>query len=129
LIQFGPSCFETIGNSPRFWTSLVVFNPEAYVHAYYKKDAYQACYDPQITPINEQQLWPKSNQSELLPPIYKTPPGRPRKLRRREADEHVSHSKLSKKNIIIKCSRRKQLGHNIRSCRRGIRNRKVNTHL
>jgi len=49
--------------------------------------------------------------------------------RRREADEHVSHSKLSKKNTIIKCSKCKQLGHNIRSCRRGIKNRKVNTHL
>jgi len=53
---------------------------------------------------------PKSNQPELLPPIYKTPPERPKKLRRREVDEHVSHSKLSKKNTI-KFSRCKQLGH------------------
>ena len=27
-------------------------NPEAYVHAYYTRDAYQACYGPKITPIN-----------------------------------------------------------------------------
>jgi len=106
-----------------------VENPEDYVHAYYKRDAYQTSYGPQITPINGQQLWPKTNQPELLPPIYKTPPGRPKKLRRRETGEHVSHSKLSKKNNIIKCSRCKQLGHNIRSCRKGIRNRNVNAHL
>jgi len=31
-----------------------VENPEAYVHAYYKRNAYQACYGPQITPINGQ---------------------------------------------------------------------------
>jgi len=106
-----------------------VENPEAYVHAYYKKAAYEACYNPKITPINGQQLWPKSNQPELLPPIYKTPLGRPKKLRSREADEHASHSKLSKKNLIMKCSRCKQLGHNIRSSRKGIRNRKVNLNL
>jgi len=104
-----------------------VENPEAYVHPYYKRAAYEACYSPEITPINGQQLWPKSNKPELLPPIYKTPPGRPKKLRRREADEHVSHSKLSKKNLIMKCSRCKQMGHNIRSCRKGIRHRKVRT--
>jgi len=33
-----------------------VENPEDYVHAYYKRDAYQASYGPQITPINGQQL-------------------------------------------------------------------------
>jgi len=106
-----------------------VENPKAYVHPYYKRPTYEACYSPKITPINGQQLWPKSNQPELLLPIYKTPPGRPKKLRRREVDEHVSHSKLSKKNLIMKCSRCKQLGHNIRSCRKGIRKRKVNLNL
>jgi len=57
------------------------------------------------------------------------PEGDPKKLRRKEVDEHVSHSKLSKKSTIIKCSRCKQLGHNIRSCRKGIINRKVKAHI
>jgi len=35
-----------------------VENPEAYVHAYYKRAAYEACYSPKITPINGQ-LWLK----------------------------------------------------------------------
>ncbi|XP_027905924.1 uncharacterized protein LOC114165520 [Vigna unguiculata] len=63
-------------------------NPEDYVHPYYKKNAYLACYGPEITPINGQQMWPKSDFPELLPPIFKTPPGRPKKLRMREVDEH-----------------------------------------
>jgi len=104
-------------------------NPEAYVHPCYKREAYHACYSLEITPINGKQLWPKINQPELLPPIYKTPPGKPKKLRRREADENVSHSKLSKKNMIMKCSKCKQIGHNIRSCRRGMRSRKVRHHV
>ncbi|XP_017423485.1 uncharacterized protein LOC108332682 [Vigna angularis] len=50
-------------------------NPEDYVHHYYKKHAYETCYGPQIIPINGQQLWPTSDSTTLLPPIYKTPPG------------------------------------------------------
>ncbi|WVZ03193.1 hypothetical protein V8G54_023999 [Vigna mungo] len=96
-----------------------VQNPEDYVHVYYKKPAYVTCYAPEIVPINGQQMWPNSeNTPLLLPPIYKTPPGRPKKLRRREADEPVSHTKLSKKHAIMKCSSCKEFGHNVRSCRR-----------
>ncbi|XP_027922943.1 uncharacterized protein LOC114180850 [Vigna unguiculata] len=74
-------------------------NPEDYVHPYYKKNAYLACYGPEITPINGQQMWPKSDFQELLPPIYKTPPGRPKKLRRREADEHSNTQRNTQRNI------------------------------
>ncbi|WVZ23674.1 hypothetical protein V8G54_002218 [Vigna mungo] len=95
-----------------------VQNPEDYVHVYYKKPAYVTCYAPEIVPINGQQMWPTSeNIPSLLPLIYKTPPGRPKKLRKREADEPVSHTKLSKKHAIMKSSC-KEFGHNVRSCRR-----------
>ncbi|XP_014495097.1 uncharacterized protein LOC106757029 [Vigna radiata var. radiata] len=94
-------------------------NPEDYVHPYYKKEAYQTCYAPEIIPINGQQLWPRSETEPLLPPIYKTPPRRPKKLRRREADEYVSHSKLSKKNTGMKCSSCHAYGHSVRSCKKG----------
>ncbi|WVZ11944.1 hypothetical protein V8G54_016474 [Vigna mungo] len=96
-----------------------VQNPEDYVHVCYKKLAYVTCYVPEIVPINGQQMWPNSeNTPLLLPPIYKIPPGRPKKLRRREADEPVSHTKLSKKHAIMKCSSCKEFGYNVRSCRR-----------
>ena len=91
--------------------------PEDYVHRFYKREAYEACYGPHISPINGQQLWPKTNATPLLPPTYKAPPGRPKKLRRREADENVSHSKAGKKPVKMKCSKCNQYGHNIRGCR------------
>jgi len=86
-----------------------VEQPFDYVHAYYKIGAYQACYGSQISPINGQQLWPKTNAPQILPLIYKTPLGRSRKLRRREPDEDVSHSILGKKNLRMKCSNYGQL--------------------
>jgi len=102
-----------------------VEQPSDYVHAYYKREAYEACYGSPISPINGQQLWPKSNGPQILPPIFKTPPGRPRKLRRREPDEDVSHSRLGKKHLRMKCSNCGQFDHNIRSCKQGKTN-KVN---
>ncbi|WVY93826.1 hypothetical protein V8G54_032914 [Vigna mungo] len=96
-----------------------VQSPEDYVHVYYKKPAYVTCYAPEIVPINGQQMWPTyENTPLLLPPIYKTPPGRPKKLRRREANEPVSQTKLSKKHAIMKYNSCKDFGHNVRSCRR-----------
>ncbi|XP_014523658.1 uncharacterized protein LOC106779953 [Vigna radiata var. radiata] len=90
-----------------------VQNPEYYAHVYYKKQPYVTCYAPEISAINGQQMCPTSeNTPLLLPPIYKTPPGRPKKLRRRETDEPVSHTKLSKKHAIMKCSNCKEFGHN-----------------
>jgi len=38
--------------------------------------------------------------NKILPPIYKTPTGRTRKLRRNKVDENVSHSKLTRKKIL-----------------------------
>ena len=103
-----------------------VEQPSDFVHAYYKREAYQACYGSQISPINGQQLWPKTDAPQILPSIFKTPPGRPRKLRRREPDEDVSHSRLGKKHLRMKCSNCGQFDHNIRSCKQGKTN-KVNT--
>jgi len=85
----------------------------------------KACYGSQFSPINGQQLWPKSNAPQILPPIFKTPPGRPRKLRRRELDEDVNYSRLGKKHLRMKCSNCGQFDHNIKSCKQG-RTNKVN---
>ena len=72
-----------------------VEHPSDFVHAYYKREAYEACYGSQISPINGQQLWPKTDAPQILPSIFKTPPGRTRKLRRRD-DEDVNHSRLGR---------------------------------
>ncbi|RDX91971.1 hypothetical protein CR513_25963, partial [Mucuna pruriens] len=46
---------------------------------------------------------------------YEVPPGRPRKLRRGELDEDVSHSKLTRKHAYKKYSKYNQYGHNTRA--------------
>jgi len=43
-------------------------------------------------------LWQETNAQEIIPLIYKTSPGTPRKLRE-EVDENVSHSKISRKML------------------------------
>ena len=67
----------------------------------------------------------KQNAPQILLPMYKTPPSRPLKLRRREPNEDVSHSRLGKKNLIMKCSNCGQFNHNLRGCKQGKTN-KVN---
>ncbi|XP_027903766.1 uncharacterized protein LOC114163669 [Vigna unguiculata] len=52
----GDSKFEVTQGHVVAAINYKVENPEDYVHAYYKRDAYQASYGPQITPINGQQL-------------------------------------------------------------------------
>jgi len=46
----------------------------------------------------------QNKTEEILPPIYKTPPSRHKKLRRREVDESVSHSKINRGNVKRKCT-------------------------
>jgi len=93
--------------------------PQDYVHRYYKREAYKVCYGPRITPINGQELWPRTNSTPILPPSFKPPPGRPKKLRKREADENMSHSKAGRKPMRMKCNKCNQYGHNSRGCKAG----------
>jgi hypothetical protein len=90
-------------------------DPESYVHEYYKRDAYVRTYSPEISPINGQDKWPKTQYDEVLPPTYKRGPGKPKKLRRREPDEDNTRLRRSdQKNMCNKCH---QYGHNVRTCK------------
>ena len=64
-------------------------------------------------------MWPKVDNEELLPPKYKRPPGRPKKLRMREPKELRPRTRLSKMGVVMVCQKCKQLRHNRRSCRQG----------
>jgi len=88
--------------------------PQDYVHHYYKREVYEACYGPKIAPINGNELCPRKNSTPLLPPLFKAPPRRTKKLRRRKADENVSPSKAGRKPLKMKCNKCNQYGHNRR---------------
>ncbi|XP_057440306.1 uncharacterized protein LOC130732221 [Lotus japonicus] len=93
-------------------------NPENYVHDYYKKTAYNTCYEHIISPINGENKWPKLQQDDILPPEIKRGPGRPKKLRRREPDEpdKKNPTKLRRGGSSYTCSRCHKKGHNQRKC-------------
>lgn len=91
-------------------------SPDKYVHQYYKREAYELCYGHEISPINGQDMWPKTDNDQILPPSYKRGPGRPKKLRRREADENPKPTKLRRSTTSYTCSRCGKSGHNKKRC-------------
>jgi len=93
-------------------------DPENYVHRYYRIEKYRECYSQGITPINGQNMWPKTNYPDILPPAYKRGPGRPKKLRRREPDETTSTNRWSRTRTTNRCNVCLEYGHNARTCKK-----------
>ncbi|KAI5411318.1 hypothetical protein KIW84_056421 [Lathyrus oleraceus] len=60
-------------------------------------------------------MWPEVQSDELLPPLYKKGPDRPRKLRIRECDEDDSKSRFP--SIYYRCTKCDKFRHNIQSCK------------
>ncbi|XP_058781151.1 uncharacterized protein LOC131655272 [Vicia villosa] len=94
-----------------------VDDPVSYVNKCYHKSTYEACYNEVITPLNGQNKWPKTTQPDMFPPLYKRGAGRPKKLRRREADE-VNQNKWQRTNTSHRCKVCFELGHNKRTCKK-----------
>ncbi|XVF80473.1 hypothetical protein PTKIN_Ptkin15bG0077100 [Pterospermum kingtungense] len=68
-----------------------------------------------LQPINGPSEWKKCRLEHLLPPIARKTPGRPKKNRRKSADEpKKSKGKLSRAGLIMTCSLCRQNGHNRR---------------
>lgn len=62
-------------------------NPEDFVDTCYTRYSYELAYGNGISAINGEDMWPVVEVEDLLPPLYKKGPGRPKKLRRRQPDE------------------------------------------
>lgn len=108
-------------------------NPEDFVDQYYSREAYELCYSFSVSPINGQDMWPTIEVEDMLPPQYKRGPGRPKKLRRREADENPKTGKHNTRGLN-RCTNCGQPGHNARGCKRtevnpSAQQRKVYNHL
>ena len=67
-----------------------------------------------------QDQWIKSRHLPTQPPHVLRPPGRPKKLRRKDPDESRNPYKVSRMNRQIKCRKCNKLGHNSRSCNASI---------
>ena len=91
--------------------------PETYMNDCFKKDTYMRAYSHLMCPMKGSKEWPIAQQVKLFPPKARRMPGRPKKHRRREADEEGSGTRLSKKGIVMKCSRCLLIGHNKATCK------------
>ena len=76
--------------------------PEQYVDECFKKSTYLDAYSTLMCPMKGSKDWPRATQAKLLPPKARRMPGRPKKHRRREADEVGSGCRLSKKGVAVK---------------------------
>ncbi|KAL4364016.1 hypothetical protein GQ457_04G008290 [Hibiscus cannabinus] len=93
--------------------------PEKYVDSCYFVSTQREIYSHLISPVRGEKQWATNDTMEpILPPIFRRPPGRPHKKRKREADEAPPMAgKVSKRGIKMFCKKCGGSGHNIRTCK------------
>lgn len=90
--------------------------PIHYVASCYSKETYLSTYAHFIQPMNNMKMWSTSNNPIVKPPKIKKLPGRPGKVRRKKANESTKTEKLSKRGVVMTCSKCGTQGHNKRGC-------------
>ncbi|KAK8713725.1 hypothetical protein V6N13_148936 [Hibiscus sabdariffa] len=77
--------------------------PEKYVDSCYSVSTQRAIYSHLISSVRGEQQWATNDTMEpILPPMFRRPPGRPHKKRKRKADEAPPMTgKVSKRGIKI----------------------------
>ncbi|KAH9724164.1 SWIM-type domain-containing protein [Citrus sinensis] len=76
------------------------------------RDSYLATYSGLIYPIPDKTSWPIADGDDILLPLLRRPPGRPKKNRRRETDEVP----VERRRYRMQCKHCKEFGHNKRGC-------------
>ncbi|XP_059654751.1 uncharacterized protein LOC132301519 [Cornus florida] len=89
---------------------------EAYVDQFYQRETYLRSYAGLIMPIPMRRLTKIDLINPLLPPYFRKPTGRPKKVRNKKNDDPKSSTKLSRSKESLKCSKCKENGHNSRTC-------------
>ncbi|KAH7841662.1 hypothetical protein Vadar_032772 [Vaccinium darrowii] len=91
---------------------------EDYVSDWYSKNTFLTSYNHILHPMNGQEMWEKSGKPPIEPPEFKRQTGRPRKSRRREANEPPKNPfKLSRVGVKMTCKKCGKQGHNVRTCK------------
>nr|XP_029153281.1 uncharacterized protein LOC114927482 [Arachis hypogaea] len=92
-----------------------------YVNKCYKKDTYVDCYQHVIYPVNGSNMWDRTQNDDVLPPVFRKPIGHQKLSRNKAGDESRNNgplSKLSRARQQQKCSYYFAFGHNKRTCPR-----------
>lgn len=102
--------------------NMQVGTPESWVHPAHWLVTWEKVYSYKINPVIGKKLWRKHPSPNIItPPKHHPQIGRPRKARKKSADELSSQSmvdgvKLSRKGKTVTCLKCKQTGHNKRTC-------------
>ncbi|VVA28315.1 PREDICTED: Transposase MuDR plant [Prunus dulcis] len=93
--------------------------PEDYVAECYHKATYLKAYEPIIHPVKGFNMWLKSTEIPLLPPIVRKQPGRPKRSRKKDIEMEkgvdANCTKL-KRHGTLTCTKCWKKGHNKRNC-------------
>lgn len=76
-------------------------------------DKYMQAYESQVHTMPGPEEWPDVGAyDEILPPVDRVQPGRPRKVRRRAPDEPTNPYKISRSGYVVTCGNCRGKGHN-----------------
>ena len=90
---------------------------EDFIAHWFKKSTYEETYNSVVYPINGHQLWEVTAYPDVLPPIKRIMPGRPKKKRRLEPWElKKDETALRKGGIRKRCVVCREIGHNRTAC-------------
>jgi len=90
--------------------------PLDYINNCYSKTTYLRTYANVLQPVTNMEMWPVSTNPTVAPPEIKSMPGRPGKLRKKEAGESKKSGKLPRTGLAMTCSNCNVRGHNKRGC-------------
>jgi len=91
--------------------------PEQFLDGYYMMDKYMQAYEPQVHAMLGLEEWPDVGAyDEILPPVDRVQPGRPRKARRRAPDELTNPYKISRSGYVVTCGNYGVKGHKYKGC-------------
>ncbi|XP_076900040.1 protein FAR1-RELATED SEQUENCE 6-like [Bidens hawaiensis] len=99
--------------------SIDVGSPESWVSEVYLLETWKKVYENTIDPINGREMWtPFECPTTLVPPKHHKQIGRPKKQRKRSAEEMqlVNKGKMTRIANTVTCGKCKLKGHNQRSC-------------
>ncbi|XP_019154357.1 PREDICTED: uncharacterized protein LOC109150834 [Ipomoea nil] len=88
-----------------------------FVSPLYSIDTYLKAYAGCINPMSGHEEWPMTDREPPLPPLYTAKRERPKKQRKRGAEELIKDgTRLSRGQIRLHCTKCKKAGHNARKC-------------
>ncbi|CAN1222042.1 hypothetical protein LINGRAPRIM_LOCUS470 [Linum grandiflorum] len=96
----------------------------SFVHDWYSIENARKAYNFGVPALVGRRAWPETEGLTVYPPVTKALPGRPKKVRRKEAVELESRparngrgTKVGRKGLVMHCTNCDSSTHNARTCK------------